>query len=141
MRATVGVAVTIIITAASGATAWGQSLKAQVVCAAQAERAYQVYKNAAFVPGFKFGSGDYQSHFNTKLNKCLILINQIYQYNGETMTTSQLSDAFERRVLANYSLNQKNNILDCELTPTLDKTANCLSRAEFDAFVAKYMEQ
>ena len=55
MRA--AVCMTIIITAASSATAWGQSLKAQVVCAAQAERAYQAYKNAAFVPGFKFGSG------------------------------------------------------------------------------------
>jgi len=139
MRA--AVCMTIIITAASSATAWGQSLKAQVVCAEQAERAYQAYKNAAFVPGFKFGSGDYQSHFNTKLNKCLILINQIYQYNGDTMTTAQLSDAFERRVLANYSLSLKSNTLVCELTPTLDKTANCSSRAEFDAFVAKYMEQ
>ena len=54
------------------------------------------------------------------------------------MTTAQLSDAFERRVLANYSLSLKSNTLVCELTPTLDKTANCSSRAEFDAFVAKY---
>jgi len=128
-----------IIVITSNASA--RSLKEQEICAKQAEIAYQTYNNAGSVPGSKVESSWHQSHYNKKLNKCLILVDQMYQHNGETSTTAQLFDAFERRVLAKYTLNLENNSLDCKLTPTLDQRENCSSKNEFDAFVEKYMEE
>ena len=83
---------------ASNASA--KSPQAQALCAKQAETAYQAYNNAGSVPGFKVESSWHQSHYNKKLNKCLIFVDQMYQYNGETSITAQLLDAFERRVFA-----------------------------------------
>src|SRR5215469_15797800 len=125
-----------IIVITSNASA--RSLKEQEICAKQAEIAYQTYNNAGSVPGSKVESSWHQSHYNKKLNKCLILVDQMYQHNGETST---LFDAFERRVLAKYTLNLENNSLDCKLTPTLDQRENCSSKNAFDAFVEKYMEE
>jgi hypothetical protein len=79
-------------------------------------------------------------HYNTKLNKCLVLIDQMTEYKGLTIMTAQLDDAFERRMFATYNLNLKNGNLVCQLMPTLDKTLTCSSKQEFDSFVAKYME-
>ena len=138
MRMRLGL-VCLIIAIASNASA--KSLQEQANCAKQAETAYQAYNNAGSVPGFKLESSWHQSHYNKKLNKCLILVDQMYQHNGETSTTAQLFDAFERHVLAKYTLNLENNSLDCELLPMLDKRESCSSKNAFDAFVEKYMEE
>jgi hypothetical protein len=127
-----------IIAIASNASA--KSLQEQALCAKQAEIAYQAYNNAGSVPGFKVESSWHQSHYNKKLNRCLLLVDRMYQNNGETSIAAQLVDAFERHVLAKYNFNLKDNSLDCELTPTLDKREKCSSNA-FDAFVEKYMEE
>jgi hypothetical protein len=128
-----------IIVIASNASA--KSPQEQALCAKQAENAYQAYNNAGSVAGFKVESSWHQSHYNKKLNKCLVLADQMYQYDGETTITAQLLDAFERRVFAKYTLNLNSNFKDCELTPTLDKREKCSSKNEFDAFVEKYMEE
>ena len=128
-----------IIAFASNASA--KSPQEQALCAKHAETAYQAYNNAGSVLGFKVESSWHQSHYNKKLNKCLILVDQMYQYNGETSITAQLLDAFERRVFAKYTLNLNNNFKNCELTPTLGKREKCSSKNEFDAFVDKYMEE
>jgi hypothetical protein len=120
--------------------AHAQSLQEQTICASQAGKAYRA-DYVAPVPGMKLETSNFQSHYNTKLNKCLMLTNQIIEYSGQTTMTAQLSDVIERHVFADYSLNMKNNIMVCQLTPTLDKTMNCSSRDEFNSFVAKYMEQ
>jgi hypothetical protein len=127
-----------IIAIASNASA--KSLQEQALCAKQAEIAYQAYNNAGSVPGFKVESSWHQSHYNKKLNRCLLLVDRMYQNNGETSIAAQLLDAFERYVFAKYTFNLKNNFLDCVLTPTLDKREKCSSNA-FDAFVEKYMEE
>src|SRR5215469_567894 len=126
----------IVITSNASA----RSLKGQEICAKQAEKAYQAYNNAGSVPGLRVESSWHQSHYNKKLNRCLIFVDQMYQYNGETSITAQLFDAFERYVFAKYTFNLKNNFLNCELTPTLDKREKCSSNA-FDAFVEKCMEE
>jgi hypothetical protein len=128
-----------IIVITSNASA--RSLKEQEICAKQAEIAYQTYNNAGSVPGSKVESSWHQSHYNKKLNKCLILVDQMYQHNGETSTTTQLFDVFDRRVLANFILNLDSHFIDCKLTPTLDQRENCSSKNAFDAFVEKYMEE
>jgi hypothetical protein len=75
MRVTTGI---VLIIAASATMAQGQSLQEQATCAQQAKAAFQDYKEGAS-PGFS----DYQSHYNKALNKCLILINQKSELNGQ----------------------------------------------------------
>jgi hypothetical protein len=91
---------------------------------------------------------DYQSHYNTKLKKCLLLIEATRMLGGENMTTVYLSDAYERRPYANYMwMSRKDKKYwevpptECELVPSLRNKRNCTSREEFDAFVAEYMEE
>src|SRR6516165_2852628 len=140
MRIRLGlVCLPFIIAIASNASA--RSHQEQALCAKQAETAYQAYNNAESVPGFKLESSWHQSHYNAKLNKCLILVDRMYQYNGETSTTAHLFDVFDRRVLANFILNLDSHFIDCKLTPTLDQRESCSSKNAFDAFVEKYMEE
>ena len=137
MRVAIGIA---LIIAASATIAQGQSLQEQATCVQQAKAAFQDYKEGA-PPGFS----DYQSHYNKELNKCLILINQKSELNGQPIMAIELHDAVERRWLASYTQltkERKEYLLNCELKPTLqEKETICKSKHEFDAFVSKYMEQ
>ena len=128
----------IIIAANSALVAQAQSIQEQADCAKQAEKAFQDYASGA-APGQKFLTRDYQSHYNQKLNKCLILINEIFESDGHAGSSAALLDAFEGRVFASYFFSGKKRA-DCQLTPLI-KTTFCLSRDEFDRFVSKYMEQ
>jgi hypothetical protein len=131
----------VIIIAASATMAQGQSPQEQTTCAEQAEAAFQEYKGGAHPPG----SSDYQSHYNKILNKCFILVNQQSELNKQPAMAIELYDAIERRVLASYiqlTKEGKQYQLNCELKPTpQEKETICKSKQEFDAFVAKYMEQ
>ena len=134
------VAISIVIAASTAATR-GQSLQEQGICAKQAESAFQDYHNAGKlgkISGYKLLGGNYQSHYNARLSKCFVLITDIYQVKDEMRTSIELVDAFERRSFALYLSGPK--LVDCELTPVLNQTTFCSSRAEFDAFVTKYME-
>ena len=137
MRVAIGIVIIII---ASATMAQGQSLQEQANCAQQAKAAFQDYKEGAS-PGF----GDYQSHYNKELNKCLILISQKSELNGQPVMAIELHDAVERRWLASYTQLTKGGkeyLLNCELKPTpQEKETICKSKQEFDAFVSKYMEQ
>jgi len=138
MRVTGAIALIIV---ASTTIARGQSLQEQAICAKQAEKAFQDYishdGSSPGLPGFKYLNRDYQSHYNPKLNKCLILINEIFDLDGRAGSSTKLVDAFERRTFALYFFSGINNA-DCELTPALNQTTTfCSSRAEFDEFVSK----
>jgi hypothetical protein len=129
-----------------------QSLDFQAMCATQSRKAFQEYENE-----WKTGVGanmyrtigsDYQSHYNTKLKKCLLLIEATRMLGGESMTSAYLSDAYERRPYANYMwMSRKDKKYwevpptECELVPSMRNKRNCTSREEFDAFVAEYMEE
>ena len=54
--------------------------------------AFQDYKEGA-PPGFS----EYHSHYNKELKKCLILINQKSELNGQPVMATELHDAVERR--------------------------------------------
>jgi len=108
MRVATGIA---LIIAASATMAQGQSLQEQATCAQQAKAAFQDYKEGA-PPGFS----DYQSHYNKELNKCLILINQKSELNGQPVMAIELHDAVERRWLASYAQltkGEKEYLLNC----------------------------
>jgi hypothetical protein len=83
-----------------------------------------------------------------KLNKCFVYVGSMSSVGEEFYTSAQLVDAFERRIFATYGwMSHKEKKYwevppsTCELTPTSRETTNCSSKDEFDAFVAKYMEE
>jgi hypothetical protein len=73
-------------------TASAQSLEQQAICAKQAKIAFEDY-NADYeihkLP--KPVTIDYQSHYNTKLNKCLIDIEATQPMGQEFLTTAVLN--------------------------------------------------
>jgi hypothetical protein len=98
--------------------------------------------------GLAGNSADYQSHYDTKIGKCLMLVETSDLVNGETSNTAYLIDANERRPYATYVwMSRKGKKywevppLACELAPSLRDKKDCKTREEFDAFVAKYLEE
>jgi hypothetical protein len=136
MRAALGIAIIL----ASSVVARSQSLQEQSSCAKQAEKAYQDYIGGGAVAGFKLLSSDYESHYNSDLKRCLVLIDEVFKTNEQTSSSTTLVDAFERHTFAQYMVSGANR-LDCELAPALKKSTSCSSRAEFDAFVSEYMQR
>jgi hypothetical protein len=123
------------------ATASAQSLEQQGICAKQAKIALQEYEDAIkkASPNTRQHS-DYQSHYNTKLNKCLIKIESTFFDSGHITTSALLMDAFEQRVYASY-IWASPQVNSCDLVPNSQDKRTCSSKDEFDAFVAKYMEE
>src|SRR5215813_12365702 len=93
------VVATLIFTVSANA----QPLDLQATCAAQARKAFNEFerewKNDPAGKAFKTLSTDYQSHYNTKLKKCLMLITMM---GNQSQTSVYLSDAYERRIYAEY---------------------------------------
>lgn len=94
------------------------------------------------------GSSAYQSHYNAKLQKCLILIEQTQSVGDQASIGATLTDANDRRVYAVYiwlgSDTEKHSELSpivCELIPSFGDRRICASRQEFDAFVAPFMRE
>jgi hypothetical protein len=84
----VGVGIAIIVIASSTLIARGQSLQEQDICAKQAESTVAQLLGQGGNDG-----GRYQSHYNTKLKKCLLLFDL-------SNLSAILIDAFERRPFA-----------------------------------------
>ena len=142
----------VIATLIFTASAYAQSLDLQATCAAQARKAFYEWeaewKNDPAGKAFKTLSSDYQSHYNTKLKKCLMLTESIRLMGNQSQTSVYLSDAYERRIYASYLwvLHETKKYwevppITCELIPSLREKKHCNSREEFDAFVAGYMEE
>lgn len=101
MRLAVWIAITAIV---GGTSASAQSLAEQAQCTAQAKRTFQE-QAANSTELNELGmhmhtiSFDYQSHYNTKINRCLILTTKSFGVAGESeiSISKNLYDAFERR--------------------------------------------
>src|SRR6185503_14704258 len=90
----------------------------------------------------EFVSSDYQNHFNTKIGKCLILIERTLQQGKIGTTIVSLWDAYEKRTYASYHWSSRENKyywevppITCELIPNSREKRSCTTREEFDAFV------
>src|SRR5215472_4767069 len=117
------------IVAIGAVTARAQSLQQQEICANQAKVYFQ--ENSADDPKLSkdgdqsIGAG-YVGHYNTKLNRCFVLVDSTsLGPNGQFFTSTQLVDAFERRIYATYYwMSHKDKKywevppISCELTPT-----------------------
>jgi hypothetical protein len=144
----------ILIAIASGSIARAQSLDQQERCAQQAKRAYaeteaefEAYNRAQTQKTVRY-SGDYQSHYNIKLGKCLMLVETRDMIGSQSITTAYVRDANERRQYATYVWMSREGKkywevppMACELTPGLREKRFCKTREEFDEFAAPYMEE
>jgi hypothetical protein len=153
------------------AIAWGmtfarsQPLDLQDKCASQARKSFQelldeikaVNSKVLQLLGGELSSSTYQSHYNAKLNRCLMLMTVFYNYPGDQHNAVDvfLLDANERRFYATYGEKMSyeaalaehtgkkvsGDVVVCELTPSLRQKTLCKTRVEFDGFVAGYMEE
>src|ERR1700722_3358151 len=119
-----------------------QSLDQQERCAQQARRSFQEIDAQNRIDGKQLGvtrmSGDYQSHYNTKLGKCLMLIETMDMLGAQSTTTAYVQDANERRVYGTYVWMSRQDKkywevppIACELTPSLQEKKPCTSREDF----------
>jgi hypothetical protein len=141
---------------ACGTAARSQSLDVQERCASEARKAFQELEDENKA---KYNQStltheavsDYQSHYNAKLDRCLMLINRrtvlpLSTNLSDQQRQSVLVDANERRYYANYvetqlAVETKPKIETCELMPGMRRKTVCTAREEFDAFAAAYLEQ
>ncbi len=140
----------ILIAIAFGSNARAQSLDQQERCAQQAKRAYADLEtpNGAEAQKTVRLSGDYQSHYNLKLGKCLMLVERRDMLGSQSITTAYVIDANERRQYATYVWMSREGKkywevppMACELAPSLREKRFCKTREEFDEFAAPYMEE
>ena len=144
----------ILIAIAFGSIARAQSLDQQERCAQQAKRAYAELETQNGADTQKMGIetvrlwGDYQSHYNVKLGKCLMLVERSDMLGSQSITTAYVMDANERRQYATYVWMSREGKkywevppMACELTPSLREKRFCKTREEFDEFAEPYMEE
>ena len=141
----------IMIGLASSARA--QSLDLQAKCSAEARNAFQEYSAEDKADSAKLGispplSFDYESHYNTKINRCLILTEKMWPAGKQTSTAINLWDANERRSYGSWLWTSdpvkkywEVRPIACELVPNYKDKKNCSTKEEFDGFVASYMEE
>lgn len=143
-----------LIAIAYGSIARAQSLDQQERCAQQAKRAYaeteaefEAYNRARTQKTVRF-SGDYQSHYNVKLGKCLMFVETTDMLGAQFVTSAYVRDAYERRQYATYvwmSSDVKKYWevppIACEVRPSLHDKRLCKTREEFDELAAPYMEE
>ncbi len=127
-----------IATAANGKEA---SLELQAKCAKQAKTAFDEQ-------GFKARDmAGYQSHYNGRINKCMIHVeNRTFVDKGNSDIRT-VFDAFENKEYASYmwssdgskKFNEVSPML-CEVKLESGEKQKCQSQQEFEELVKRYME-
>ncbi len=119
------------------------ALQMQGQCARQADKLVRDMGGAGETKqGNTVSFTDFQSHYNTSLKKCFVLIQTTWT-GGEGIGNRlvDLMDAYERRDYAQFnSWATRADSVNCELAPSLTDKTFCHSEDEFRAFVARYME-
>jgi hypothetical protein len=131
-----------IITFGGGALAHAQTLDQQERCALQAKRVLHE-------GGTLWQTGEYQSHYSNETGKCFaLLVNKITDRRGIIDAIFLVDpvevDPDERHPYAIYmqvTLPGRSDIVQCDLIPRFREMTHCNSREEFDAFVARYLEE
>jgi hypothetical protein len=88
------------------------------------------------------------SHYNTKLNRCFIEIEDFNQVGTNSVTTKSVIDAFEGKPYGAYMWKSdavkkywEVPPMGCEVTVADGTKKTCKSADEFDELVRPYMEQ
>ena len=144
MRATAVFGLIVVIASATLARSQRLelTLELQAMCETQARNVFQQMedqrKKDPYSKDFKRLSSDYQSHYNAKINKCLMLME----------VSETLGDDIIQRSTSSYLWISRKNKSDEEVPPMTcelalaasdQKKKNCTTREEIDAFVAEYM--
>jgi hypothetical protein len=122
-----------------------QSSDNQQKCSAEAKRTFEELRREydAEVKGLQLkvdvGSNDYRHYYNSKLKRCLLLINKSTTMVDELSHTSYLIDT-DRRMYAVY-IETNSQVQSCTLLQSARQTTACKRRDEFDAFVSRYLEK
>lgn len=116
---------------------------AQVEHDQQCSKAAKVFwdDNPQWDAGYGYGY-DHTNHFNSKLNRCFMLVSRITigEHAGYTADTSKLLlDVNEGTTIGQIQDRVTGGEEDIPLCDMLDK--RCKTEDEFDAFVKSYMEQ
>jgi hypothetical protein len=118
------------------------SLELQEKCAKQAREEFNAYWE-------RDENADFTNHYNTKLNKCFVLIRYIDTKTvpGDIWTHRELFDAFESKDYGEYDWKTEKGKKYWEVPPVVCKVTRssgeetiCHSSDEFDALVKEYME-
>ena len=136
--------VALVVVTAFISVAQSQSLDLQEMCASQARKTFQEtesdYKNQPSLVEGTIVSNAYQSHYNTRLDRCLMELDRVKLVGSEFWTTSELIDAAERREYAFYT-ERGSEVVSCVFVPRVREMTYCTSHEQFDAVVAEYMEK
>jgi hypothetical protein len=122
-----------------------QSPDPQQNCSTEAKRAFEELRRQyeVEVRGLQLrvevGLNDYRHYYNSKLRRCLLLVNKNTIMVDELSHTSYLIDT-DRRMYAVY-METNGQVQSCTLIQSVRQTTACKSRDEFDAFVSQYMEK
>jgi hypothetical protein len=122
-----------------------QSPDNQQKCSTEAKRAFEELRREydAEVRGLQLkvdvGLNDYRHYYNSKLKRCLLLINKNTTMVDELSHTSYLIDT-DRRMYAVY-VETNGQVQSCTLIQSARQATACKSRGEFDAFVSQYLEK
>lgn len=126
-------------------TANAQSPDPQQKCSTEAKRAFEELRREydTEVKGLRLkvdvGLNEYRHYYNSKLKRCLLLVNKNTTMVDELSHTSYLIDT-DRRMYAVY-METNGQMQSCTLIQSVRQTTACKSRDEFDAFVSQYMEK
>jgi hypothetical protein len=134
----------LICTYTCGITfARSQSLDLQAKCASQAQKTFEEFESED--KDSLMGAithEEFQSHYNTKLNRCLLLLTKTDAFTKPDIVVYSswfLIDANERRKYASF-VERGSSVVSCQLKPSVFQERPCKTREEFNAFVAPYME-
>ena len=128
----------------AGSRAGAQSLDLQATCAARADVAFQELgrESKAVLESlnapFDITALDYQAHYSSKVDRCLLLVRKTLSVMRASTGTSYLIDAGSRQMYALY-VDMNGKMESCSLIPSIQDMRSCKDRNEFDAFVAVYM--
>jgi hypothetical protein len=136
----------------SSLNVWSQSLQEQSMCSKQAKIAYlNEWKDHTKFIGTEPLFLSYESHYNKKLNKCIVKITDYgFQFPGDTESTTTINvyDAFEGRGFAVWQWKSQPNKkywevkpITCNLVDIRRNTTYCKTQEEFDKFVNKLMDE
>jgi hypothetical protein len=138
-------AVACTIAVALHTIAKAQSPDSLQQCSMEAKRAFDELRREydAEIKGLQLkvdvGLNDYRYYYNSKLKRCLLLVNKNSTMVDELSHTSYLIDT-DRRMYAVY-METNGQVQSCTLIQSVRQTTACKSRDEFDAFVSQYMEK
>lgn len=112
-------------------------------CADQAAKAFR----SADYPRKANVINTYTNHYAARAGKCFMVVN-IYDTSDEdnASTFETVEDAFEGRRLGSFfaqngqSGPSAGHVVTCEEKPVAAKAKSCKSKAEWDAFKARYMD-